>query len=561
MSAHLDIYLLDTLRPSESHLITVATSSSKPIFMNIATTLNEDSPIPRNMQASRSHTTGDGEKALDSVSNTSDENRDTVPAMMPSIEKGRPNGDPNIVDWNGPDDLENPMNFSTSFKIINIGIVSFLTFVTPLGSSMFAPGVPQLQAEFGSTSALLADFVVSVYILGFAIGPLALAPTSELYGRAIIYHICNIGFIVFSVACAVSTNLSQLIVFRFFQGCFGSAPITIGGGTIADLVPQQSRGGVIAIYSLGPIFGPVIGPVAGGYLVAARGWRWVFWVLAIIGGGLFILSLAFLRETYPTVLLKRKTKRLIKETGNTNLRSKQDGGETVRQLFLLSILRPSKMLIFSPIVLATSLYGGIVYGYQYLMFTTFTFVFQEQYDFPTKSVGLSFLGFGVGSLIGVIVVGVASDRILKAKSKPTPESPSGAMRPEYRLPPLIICAFVIPAGLFWYGWSAQYKYHWIVPIIGTGFIGFGSIGVFMCIISYLVDAFAIFAASALAATTVVRSILGALLPLAGQSLYQALGLGWGNSLLGFIAVACIPVPLILMRYGERWRLKLDVSTL
>ena len=136
--------------------------------------------------------------------------------------------DPNTVDWDGPDDPANPMNFSAGVKTINVGIVSALTFVTPLASSMFAPGVPEIMAEFHSTNTLLAGFVVSVYVLGFAIGPLILAPASELYGRAIIYHICNIGFIIFSVACAVSTDLGMLITFRFFQGCFGSAPVTNG---------------------------------------------------------------------------------------------------------------------------------------------------------------------------------------------------------------------------------------------------------------------------------------------------------------------------------------------
>jgi hypothetical protein len=159
---------------------------------------------------------------------------DMVPSASPiatpaDIEKAPPEPeDPNIVDWDGPDDPANPMNFSTRFKALNVGIISALTFITPLASSMFAPGVPQLMAEFNSDSLLLADFVVSVYVLGFAIGPLVLAPASELYGRAIIYHICNIGFIIFTVACAVSSDLSMLIAFRFFQGCFGSAPVTNG---------------------------------------------------------------------------------------------------------------------------------------------------------------------------------------------------------------------------------------------------------------------------------------------------------------------------------------------
>lgn len=469
--------------------------------------------------------------------------------------------DPNIVDWDGPNDPGNPMNFSTRFKVLNVGIISALTFITPLASSMFAPGIPQLMAEFHSDNDLLADFVVSVYVLGFAIGPLVLAPASELYGRAVVYHVCNIGFIVFSVACAVSTDLGMLIAFRFFQGCFGVAPVTNGGGTIADIVVQEKRGGVIAIYALGPILGPVIGPVAGGYLVAGRGWRWVFWVLAIIGGFFTICSLLFLRETYPTILLRRKTARLIRETGNTDLRSKRDTGESVQQLLTRSIVRPTKILIFSPIVLTTSLYTGIVYGYQYLMFSTFTYVFEEQYGFPTKSTGLTFLGLGIGSLLGLFVIGAVSDRIIKAKSKQSTGVAPGAMQPEYRLPPLVVGAFFIPAGLFMYGWSAQYSTHWIVPIIGTGLIGVGNISVFMCVVSYLVDAFTIYAASALAANTVVRSIVGAILPLAGQSMYAALGLGWGNSLLGFIAVACIPVPLILLKYGERMRKSFDANRL
>ena len=334
-----------------------------------------------------------------------------------------------------------------------------------------------------------------------------------------------------------------------------------GGGTIADLVVQEKRGSVIAIYALGPLLGPVIGPVAGGYLVAARGWRWVFWVLTIIGGFFTMISLLFLRETYTTVLLKRKTARLTKEMENTNLRSKRDTGLTAKQLFIRAIIRPTKILILSPIASATSLYVGVVYGYQYLMFATFTEVFQNQYGISTKNVGLTFLGFGVGSLLGLFVIGIVSDRILKAKSKPTPQSPSGTMKPEYRLPPLAVGAFFIPAGLFMYGWSAQYKTHWIVPIIGTTLVGIGSIAVFMCITSYLVDAFTVYAASALAANTVIRSLIGALLPLAGQSMYASLGLGWGNSLLGFIAVVCVPVPWVLMEYGERLRTSFDVNRL
>jgi len=85
------------------------------------------------------------------------------------------------------------------------------------------------------------------------------------------------------------------------------------------------------------------------------------------------------------------------------------------------------------------------------------------------------------------------------------------------------------------------------------------IAAFMCIQTYLIDAFTIYAASAIAANTVLRSIFGAFLPLAGLDMYNALGLGWGNSLLGFVALALIPIPILFYMYGERIRTKYKVE--
>lgn len=147
---------------------------------------------------------------------------------------------------------------------------------------MFAPGVPEVLRDFQSTNSQLGSFVVSVYILGYAFGPLIIAPLSELYGRLIIYHTCDALFVIFTIACALSTNMNMLIGFRLVAGIFGSCPLTIGGGTIADMIRQEKRGGAIAIWALGPLLGPVIGPVAGGFVSQSLGWRWVFWILAIV---------------------------------------------------------------------------------------------------------------------------------------------------------------------------------------------------------------------------------------------------------------------------------------
>lgn len=219
----------------------------------------------------------------------------------------------------------------------------------------------------------------------------------------------------------------------------------------------------------------------------------------------------------------------------------------MKDYFVRAIIRPTKMLLFSPIVLLLSIYMAIVYGYLYLLFTTLTSVFEQTYHFSSGSVGLSFLGIGVGSLLGLLVFGALSDRIVKAMSA------KGEMKPEYRLPPLIPGSLLIPVGLFWYGWSAENHIHWIMPIIGTCLVGLGLLATFMPIQTYLVDAYHIYAASAIAANTVLRSLVGAFLPLAGPALYAALGLGWGNSLLAFIALAMSPMSWIFFKYGERIR--------
>ncbi|RGP81625.1 hypothetical protein FLONG3_225 [Fusarium longipes] len=470
-----------------------------------------------------------------------------------------------IVWWDSDEDRQNPYNFATWKKVLNCVLVSALTFVTPLASSMFAPGVPQLMVEFGSRSPELASFCVSVYVLGFAAGPMLFAPLSEIYGRKIVYHCCNVGFIVFVIACAKAPTLSSLIAFRFLSGTFGSAPITNGGGTIADMIRQEKRGGAMAIFSIGPLLGPIIGPVVGGVVADALGWRWVFWIIAIMAGVLTIVFLFASEETYAPVILARKTRKLQKETGNERLRSKLDAGLSPADYFKRGILRPFKMLAFSPICIICGVYVGLAYAYLYLLFTSLTPLFMRIYHFNTINAGLTFLGLGVGSLIGVGYFSASSDKYLKKKAAEAKEQGivelSEMMKPEYRLPPLKIGAVLLPVGFFIYGWTAEYETHWIAPILGTCVIGVGNLIVFMSLQMYLIDTFTVYAASALAANAVMRSIAGAVLPLAGIPMYNKLGMGWGNSLLGFVAAALIPAPWLFIKYGEHLRKRFEIKDL
>lgn len=302
----------------------------------------------------------------------------------------------------------------------------------------------------------------------------------------------------------------------------------------------------------GPILlGPTLGPIVGGYISASSlGWRWNFYLLAIMTVVMLALTVALLPETYPPILLERKAKKLRKETGNQELRAPSElGGKSPGQVLLLNIVRPTKMLTRSPIVLLISLFIAVIYGILYIMFSTMTIVFEEQYNIRNGNVGLVFLGLGLGQIVGLVFFASTSDKKLKKRAAAN----GGIMKPEFRLPFLLHTSWAAPAGLLLYGWSAEYKVHWIVPIIGTMFISIGMICAFMPASTYLVDCYTRYAASAMAASTVLRSVGGALLPLAGRKMYSSLGLGWGNTLLAGIAAAFIPMIWLLTKHAETIR--------
>lgn len=186
-------------------------------------------------------------------------------------------------------------------------------------------------------------------------------------------------------------------------------------------------------------------------------WRWVFYILAIFGGAFGVLLLVVGRETYAPILLEKKAAALRKSTGNLALRSKMHNNLPPKEIFIRAISRPMKMLFLSPIVGLMSLYIAINYGILYLFFTTVTFVFEGQYDFSSGAVGLSYIGVGVGMIVGMACLGVMSDKIIKQQQA------KGDVKPEHRLPLILTLpgAIGLPIGVFVYGWTTYYGVHWI----------------------------------------------------------------------------------------------------
>jgi multidrug resistance protein len=206
----------------------------------------------------------------------------------------------NVVDWDGPDDSALPTNWRPRKKWTNLLLISTLTLLTsvflsqymnvffaniyvrPFASSMFAPSIEDIMREMGTTDRNVGSFVVSVYLLGYAFGPLVIAPCSELYGRLPVYFATMVLFIIGNIACALSSQIPMLVTFRFITGCFGAGPLTIGPGSVADCFNQTERGRAMAVWTMPVLLGPCLGPAVGAYLSRALGWRWVFYILCII---------------------------------------------------------------------------------------------------------------------------------------------------------------------------------------------------------------------------------------------------------------------------------------
>ncbi|OJD30017.1 cycloheximide resistance protein [Diplodia corticola] len=464
--------------------------------------------------------------------------------------------DADLFGWWTPDEPELPRNWTKSTRLAHVGIASASAFLASLTSTAFAPAGQSLHAEYGVTNATIATLTVTIYLLGFALGPLVIAPLSETYGRCPAYLACLLTSVCFLVACSQATGVAQFLVFRFITGVAGSGPAVIGAATIADLIPKEERGAAMAVFSAGPLLGLVIGPLTCAFIAQHLSWRWVFRVLYIATAAVFIPAFFFMRETYTPVVILRKVAAVRKKTGNPTLYSEFDSHDSAVRTWRHAIVRPTKMLIFSPICLLLSIYCAFVWGLLFLLFTTFPAVWSKQYGWTQGISGLSYLGMGVGMAVGGVGYGLITDRVVERDSK----AQGKPWSPEGRLLPMVWCAPVLPAGFFCYGWSAYYKAHWIIPILGTTAVGFGALLIMMPVQIYLVDSFGPkTAASALAANTVLRALAGCFLPLAGPALYASLGLGWGNTLLGFIGLFFCALPIFFYRYGESIRKKYHIE--
>lgn len=289
-------------------------------------------------------------------------------------------------------------------------------------------------------------------------------------------------------------------------------------------------------------------------------------MVGIFGGVLTTISLFTFRESYAPIILHRKAKQLRKSTGNQEFYTKfERQNNRIRPTLARNLSRPFILLLKHPIIQFLSLYGAYCFGLLYIIHTTYATLWIDRYHQAVSASGLNFISIAIGFTLAAQVAGPITDRIwqhLKQKaeaSSPNLEGQPMKVVPEYRVPLMIPGALLVPIGLLIYGWTAQEVTHWIGPNIGIAIFSAGINVSSQCQTAYLVDAYPEFTASALAASSVLKSLAGFGFPLFAPSLYETLDYGWGNTLLAGIALIIgLPMPWALWKYGASLRAKRQI---
>ncbi|EKG17524.1 Major facilitator superfamily [Macrophomina phaseolina MS6] len=153
-----------------------------------------------------------------------EEGRDTSFDPLNPPKPDAEDDDPNLVTWADEHDATNPLNWSRGKKWTATLLVSCFTFISPVSSTMIAPSLEVISDEFEIESELEQAFVMSIFLLAYAIGPFVLGPLSEVFGRVVVLQASNMVYLVFNTVCGFSQNKTQMMTFRFLSGLGGSAP-------------------------------------------------------------------------------------------------------------------------------------------------------------------------------------------------------------------------------------------------------------------------------------------------------------------------------------------------
>lgn len=344
-------------------------------------------------------------------------------------------------DWSGPDDPENPQNWSTTKKAYHTAATALLGFAVTCGSSMITPGTPEIERDF-DISRTVAILSLSLFVLGLALGPVLAAPVSETFGRSVVYKISAPAFMLFILGSGFSKSLGSLLVCRFLAGALGGPVLAVGAGTNADMYDARNRAIASACFVMMPFLGPALGPVIGGFAAQFKGWRWTQWCTIFVGLAATALIMP-MSETHKKTILQRRAKKLgVAPPPGPPVK----GLAYAKMLITITLIRPLNMLFTEPIVALLSLYTAFTFSVLFAFFAAYPYTFETVYGFSTWQYGLTFLGIGLGVLLAVLTAMIVNRVYYLKHLKRVLGEGKRAPPPEYRLMCAQLGSFGISIG-------------------------------------------------------------------------------------------------------------------
>jgi MFS family permease len=457
-----------------------------------------------------------------------------------------------LISFDEPYDAENPKDWPKLKKWSVTLVLSATGFNRISVSTMMAPALTKIADEFRMSNVESA-FALSVFLVATAFGPLIIGPLSEIYGRKPILHATNIWFLIWDITCGFANSGNCLIVARCFAGLGASAIYALAGGVLGDVWRPEERGTSLGLYLLVPLLGAAIGPIVGGVIAQNTTWRWMFWGTSIVQAVLIVASALAFHETCAPIILQRRADKLRRTLDRPDLYTKAekyDEGLSARTKLLRCLSRPLRLLAFHPIIQVMTLMTGFSYGITYLIITSLSDLWVNQYVETVSRSGLHYLSLCLGEILGAVIGGPAMDytfRRLKAHA-------DGEVTPEYRVPLMLPVAVITPIGFLMYGWVAQAHAYWLLVDIGDVIINFGLQVGGQAVQAYVIDSYPEHVSSASAASQVLRGLAAATFPLFAPSMYSAMGYGWGNTLLALVTLAIgLAIPLLIWFHGAGLR--------
>ncbi|KAJ3497538.1 hypothetical protein NLG97_g1825 [Lecanicillium saksenae] len=442
-------------------------------------------------------------------------------------------------------------------KWIFTAIVSSAAAVAPLGSAMLMPALPEIASYF-KVSGSVANLSVALYALSMAVIPLWWSVLSEAYGRRPVYLASFTLFLIFNSVAAVSTSIAMFIIMRFLAGGASASVAAVGAGTVADLWEVKRRGTAMGYFFLGPMLGPLISPIIGGVLTQKFGWRATQWGAVVYGGLVWLAMIFLLPET------SSKASR-SKPQGSSENSDDSDGKEVPESRassFFKGVHRmlvePFRLVAYlrSPPLFMTCYYASISFACYYILNLAIQRTFsRDPYTFRAIILGLLYIPSALGSILASVVGGRWTDYVMRREAKAAgryDESGNPQFRPSDRMcENAWIPAFVFPAALLVFGWTAHEGIFWFVPIVFTFFFGLGNSLIFNTATTMLTEILPGKASNAVALNNLMRNTLSCAAAVATDPLLGAIGTNWLFTGLAVICWASSGIIWALKRHSNK----------